>query len=547
MNAVTARDAGQAAGLLPGGAEGLIVLLGAAPAILEELRDKRFDNFRIVVYDPDGALADPDPRFRVAAGEDFSFLGDYHREIANGRSFIVRHRPTVDRYPEKCAAFMEQLERHKRLSDMNTATAVQMGRHFLTSYLGNVPAIVANPGVAPLRDLFKGRPAIVASAGPSLDAAGRDLFEAAWGRAIVIAADAAVPNLALRGIVPDIVTGIDPIEENGRFYKGVDAAWRSVALVAHCQYTPAVISRWRGPVFLSGAPGNVVEQWVGPLWDAQARGTIPTWGGSVSHFAVELAIWLGCGPIALIGQDLCFRRTYWAAGIAEALTDAPDVAPPGIEVRTWKGEIVSTSASLQAFGVSLEERIKRGTPPIYQCSDGLAIAGAEGMEFADFVERHCPCWDGKGEPLLVAAALREAAEAAPAREVDKVTLLAELHGVIGILSGKARDARRISRLVRKAINARGGLETAVPAPIMAKLQRLTGRFPHPALNLLAAYAYGLELYLSRADVRQGDGNDGAAQDAAKQLEHANVYYGEIAGAIGELLPHLRKVEEGLHG
>lgn len=161
----------------------------------------------------------------------------------------------------------------------------------------------------PVKDLFgacKGIPAVVASAGPSLDRL-LPILRPFRDRFILLAVDTALGPLSHAGIDPDFALSVDAQPANffhARAYRG-RARWIvdptvSYLLLRHLDemQTPAP------EVFVFENPLPLVAgllDAVGP----RSPGSIHS-GGSVSTNAYDLAQKMGCTPVYLCGLDLSF-------------------------------------------------------------------------------------------------------------------------------------------------------------------------------------------------------------------------------------------------
>jgi hypothetical protein len=165
--------------------EGVIILLGFGLGYFAEELFKHFDRgHTMLVYEATpwlfrAALESRDltnllasHKIRILLGpeqDDFSFLHDYHHHIVNGTFYIVGHMPSMRLNQEAYERFRKQAKEEKTLIVSGVGTAVGLGKEFVNAFMQNLPTILRKPGVTRLRDLFKGRPAIVVAAGPSLE------------------------------------------------------------------------------------------------------------------------------------------------------------------------------------------------------------------------------------------------------------------------------------------------------------------------------------------------------------------------------------------
>ncbi|MDI6703304.1 MAG: DUF115 domain-containing protein [bacterium] len=180
---------------------------------------------------------------------------------------------------------------------------------WIRNVLDNLEAIVRSPGVGRLFNKFLEVPAIIVSAGPSLDKNVGDLC-LAKDKALVICVDTALRTLLRRGIRPDLVVSCDGSRKNYDYYiSGVDI--RNLTLITDPIVYPKTILEFNGHVFIRGVKEK--DSFVNLFLDLiGSKGDVPAGGGSVSHYAFNLAKYFGCDPIIFVGLDLCFDgdKTY---------------------------------------------------------------------------------------------------------------------------------------------------------------------------------------------------------------------------------------------
>ena len=161
-----------------------------------------------------------------------------------------------------------------------------------------LPYVIRHRGVNELRNLFKDKPAILVSTGPSLAKNIHHLIDLK-DKAIIICVGQAIRVLLAYGIRPDFATTVDFGEVNIGHFKGLMDS--DVPLVTINRTYAPLLKEWQGPKFIAATPVPGYEHMAtGILTD---KGFLEA-GGSVAHLSLGLAILLGCNPIAFVGQDL---------------------------------------------------------------------------------------------------------------------------------------------------------------------------------------------------------------------------------------------------
>lgn len=187
----------------------------------------------------------------------------------------------------------------------NIQTLMVMGEMQQMNIILNFPHIYDNPPFKHLLSKFKGKPAVIVSAGPSLEK-NMHLLPSLMDKALIIGVDTAIKPLMAEGITPHITVTGDPQEENARHLMGVDLP--ESYLIAEPQSPVRSVNNWTGPKFICTFHDNMMR-WVDRVMGD--RGRVVVWG-SVAVMAYDIAVKVGANPIIFIGQDLSFPegRTY---------------------------------------------------------------------------------------------------------------------------------------------------------------------------------------------------------------------------------------------
>lgn len=226
---------------------------------------------------------------------------------------LLEHAPSSDRLGETRTRFYTNFQSVIRAIRTTVATTMVQVETTVTNATRNLPWYVSSPGIAELAGSGAGRPAIVVSAGPSLQ---RNIDQLARPgvreRFTIIAAQTVLKPLLARGIRPHYVVALDHSEISARFYEGLSAAdVEGVTLVIEPKVSAAVPLAFPGDIRV--ARDSFLDTLLGPGL-ARDMGALPP-GATVAHLACYLARHLGADPVVLVGQDLGFTDgQYYAAG-----------------------------------------------------------------------------------------------------------------------------------------------------------------------------------------------------------------------------------------
>ncbi|MCL5062011.1 MAG: DUF115 domain-containing protein [Nitrospirae bacterium] len=544
--------------------EGVVVLFGFGLGYFAEEVFKRFEKGHVlVIYEakPEvfktalrirdfSQLFDSD-RVKIILGEDadnFAVIHSHHHLIANGKFWVVEHKPSVKLNTNAYDRFFKRLNEEKRLSDIGVATTIGRGKEFINAFLENVHSVIRKPGVNGLKDIFKGRPAIVVSAGPSLDK-NLHLLKEAKGKAVIVATGGALPTLLSCNIIPDMVVEIDPVAHNIEDkFKGIPVL-RDVPFICLAQYTPELINIYPGPLLINSVPGNIAYQWLSVFWED--KGHIECFGGSVAHLAFAAAEFVGADVIAFVGQDLSYsgdriHTTGYSDDLdrtlEEGLKKESKNIPGAIPARNIFDEEVFTIQQFLSFKTSFENKIKEFKGTVVNATEGgLPIDGAVNMRLMDFIDEYC---SGVSE-MDTFSVLSALSDAKPMYNLDG--LIAEVTGAKKKLEEIKRTSKQILKYIKRVKILKGKENKDSPElhNILGKVEPLIEHVKHPVLNLMVGYHYRLELYLKKQEIQDIDEIEDKWEMLDKQLDRGQVYYGEVVKAIDLFNSQLEKLTTAL--
>ncbi|MBC8555317.1 MAG: motility associated factor glycosyltransferase family protein, partial [Candidatus Brocadiales bacterium] len=526
--------------------EGIIVLFGFGLGYFTEELSKLIDKgYLIVVYEASPELFKfamhvrdlrnvfQSKHVKFILGEDaenFSVISNQHDLIINGRFWVVKHEPSVKVNPGAYEQFLTRVQEEKKISDLGIATMVNRGREFVNAFLQNVHSIIRKPGVNKLKDIFKGRPAIIISAGPSLDH-NLHLLKRAKGKAVIIATGGALPTLLAADILPDMVVEIDPTVTNIEDkFKDVPVL-SQVPLVCLSQYTPELIDLYPGPLFINEVSANVANVWLQSAWEP--KGFVELFGGSVAHIAFATAEVIGASTIAMVGQDLSYsgNRVHtigYTDDLDRKLADENDSIGNAVPVLDIFGEEVSTIPQFLTFKTSFESRIRERSLNVVNATErGLAINGAETMRLTDFLSEYCDDL----EAIDTFAILNDLANQPNIYSIE--TILNEVKYIRDKYTEISRNSKIILKHIKsvKKLKVEENRDSPELNNVLNKIEKLTEKIKDPALNIIVGYHYGLELHLRKQSVVGIDDIEDKWEMLDSQLKRGEFYYKEILTAL----------------
>jgi hypothetical protein len=450
---------------------------------LEALFDRACDDAIFFVFEPDLILIRTAMQARdlsrvIESGrvhfvwrddkaELFNRLMPHAAAMSMGFEPLV-HPPSLQRSPAFYERVQAQIAEFASYCRTTVNTLVLNGRRTAENVAMNLPWYVATPSLSRLHNGFRGKPAIVVSAGPSLRK-NKHLLADAQGKAVIIAVQTMLQPMLEMGIEPEFVTSLDYHDICTRFFENLPKDL-ATELVAEPKATSAIFDMNPGPLSLLG--NDFADRLIPELRLEKAR--LPS-GATVAHLAYYLAEHLGCDPIIFIGQDLGFSDGLcYTPG-----TSYEDVWRPElgrfctVEMKQWEQivrdrHILRRVSDSQGRPTYTEERLfaylqqferdfaKSGARIIDATEGGVLKRGAEVMTFAQAIAEFCtepldrkvPVHAGLRWELLQGCEASISARREEAVRVEQISreTLQLLEQVHARLSDQAEVNRLISRI-----------------------------------------------------------------------------------------------------
>ncbi|MBU4263858.1 MAG: DUF115 domain-containing protein [Proteobacteria bacterium] len=299
------------------GATGLVVFvgmgLGYGPLTL--LRERQ-EVGRIIILEPStdlffAAMSVLDLRpliiskqvlFQVGAVDFEKFELDAYRLASIDDSHVLRHAPSFQWRPDLYATLNEQAYMILNKINASGGTTRRWGPTFFKNRLTYLKRLRFLNEIDLLHGAFKGMPAMLVAAGPSLTQSLEELKKVK-NHCVIIAADSALAPLLEAGVIPDFVTSIDFLDLNiEKLAPYLSGEW-DFSLVSMVKMAPIVNQTFPARHIFAAFPEDRSHDWV-----IQALGVkryVAT-ASSVAHLSLGLALILEAEPVFLVGQDLSF-------------------------------------------------------------------------------------------------------------------------------------------------------------------------------------------------------------------------------------------------
>lgn len=304
--------------------------------------------------------------------------------------------PNYDKlYLEKCNLYLEKIQYYIKSEDFNRVTEIQYAGRFADNLLYNLPYMIKQSSVNDLKDYLKEKdlnniPAIIVSAGPSLDKNIRELKQAE-GKAFIIAVDSALKPLLRENIRFNIAVTVDPRKNPDVFS---DERTQYCPYVISANALPLVVEKNQSRLFFEASYGFQVYRQIIKEKTGKELGSLES-GGSVATDAMSLAIMLGFSTIILIGQDLAFTdgRGH-AAGFEKSEKENREhlLQRHLTEVEALGGGRILTDVQMASYREWFEMKIaeKKDEISVINATEGGArIHGAVEMTLKQAIKSYC--------------------------------------------------------------------------------------------------------------------------------------------------------------
>ncbi|MCM2284567.1 MAG: DUF115 domain-containing protein [Desulfobacula sp.] len=273
------------------------------------------------------------------------------------------------------------------------ATKTRHGKTFFENRLKHLTSIHHDRKLEELAGRFKGIPAIIVAAGPSLDK-NIDQIAKAMGKAVIISVDTALPGLLKHGVKPDFITAIDynPLTYEKIAGQASDPICHQINLICTSWVTDTVTKQFPADNIFWAFGSNALENWINRSFGGRmAIGGV----GTVAHLNFTSAQIMGCDPIIFVGQDLAFpnRKGHSSNVVLSSDEIVKKMFDSQRDMMWVKGNVdpkVPTSRQMHGYKHGFEIMIKGSNVKVINSTEGGAfIEGAEPMPLVRAIDEFC--------------------------------------------------------------------------------------------------------------------------------------------------------------
>ncbi len=220
---------------------------------------------------------------------------DFHKKY--GFAYHLAHRSLFKGYYEE---FSEQVLTYFRRTGVGIRTVEANIFVKTQNIINNLTARSVNIDELLLR--LKGRPAIMVSAGPSLDK-NIHLLEKAKEKAFVIAVGSAIKILYNKGIRPHARAAFSPHPDENTVFDGI-ADFEGIPLVYSNTLDYLVVKNYDAPKARMVMDSDPITRYL--YEQGGISHTLVGSGGTIANVTFDLLCRAGCSQVIFTGQDMCY-------------------------------------------------------------------------------------------------------------------------------------------------------------------------------------------------------------------------------------------------
>ncbi len=442
--------------------------------------------------------------------------------------------PSVELSPDYFAKVESYLKEVINVAENNRTTLTRFSGTWQSNILENLPYILGSPGISQIAGKFAGKPAIIISAGPSLDKNVKWLASAK-GKAVLICVDTALKTLLRNGITPDFLIALDALQLNYMHVAGERT--EDICLVANPITFPQILKKHKGRILMMTFTDPMmvwIEKSIGEKGNAVT-------GGSVATAAFDFACKIGAAPVLLVGQDLAYtgNRAYTINSFfcEEWLDKVDDVSSlddfqkikinlePDVRGKGWDGRDIPTTSKMLSWKRWFEVMVSQGgVSCIHATEGGVKIEGTEIKLLREAINLHCK--DGfQVEGVL--------GDVDFFLDTDSITDLLQRMKSLGKKVGK------VGKVCQEGVSLATGLliRTRKQGPDRNQLQKGMARLGNIASNILSEEEF-LELNKWTIDMLIEKMQAYKANYKGTPIQASLASYNILLGGIGELCSSL---------
>ncbi|WBW96217.1 motility associated factor glycosyltransferase family protein [Oceanirhabdus sp. W0125-5] len=204
------------------------------------------------------------------------------------------------KYPVQTKLFYGSIDYYYYKAQVFVSTFKTFKELYFKNFISNVNHIYTSTCFDNLLDYYKNIPALIISAGPSLDENMKTLikYKNRLKNFLIICGNRTLKPLVEADIIPDFVVSVDPQELTFNMIK--DYNYLNIPLIFFEHSNSKLVDNYKGPKIFStmGSFCNI---------KGLKNMLLCFSGGSVAHPMTHIACCLGCTDVIFLGQDFAYK------------------------------------------------------------------------------------------------------------------------------------------------------------------------------------------------------------------------------------------------
>lgn len=330
----------------------LIVIFGSGSGVWIDELDKITSDKKILIIEPDKYLFEnmKNKKFNIYKNqvqllcmEDMDFYNNMLSVVKSSEIKILIFGNYDFVYKKELDSFISDIKRVIVDVKIRQNTSNYFSKIWLKNYLENIPQLINSNIINNYKNIFKNKPAIIISAGPSLDK-NLQFLKGHEDKFIIIAVGRSLNATQKYGIKIDFTAIIDGGEDMYNVFK--DSLNTEVPLLFNELSNSKIIEKYIGEkIFFSTMEFEKSDK---EILDFEPITLFQ--GGSVAHACIDFAKILGCSCIILMGQDLAYTDDKIHASNSTAKYENNDFNDETyICVKGVKSDLVKTTSDFNMF------------------------------------------------------------------------------------------------------------------------------------------------------------------------------------------------------
>ncbi|RLQ97140.1 motility associated factor glycosyltransferase family protein [Falsibacillus albus] len=317
-------------------------------------------------------------------GEDISIITDEVARVIGGRVLVIPLPSYEKKFPDDYSGFIQCLKNSFNKKGINLSTLGINQLNWIKNSIGNFPTTIDTEAILDKKRHFQNKPAIIVSAGPSLQDELENLRSIKEKKlAYIFAVGSANRALVQNEIYPDAVCSFEPQRANVHVFEEiVKNNISTIPIIYGTSIYRDSLEQYPGEKYHVITSQDVVSQSY-LIKEGGRKPDVVNDAYSIAIFTYETLARLGCSPIILVGQNLAFRKgQYYAEGISyewrdTKLTDE-EMAQGKMLVEDVEGNWITTDPTFHEMRILLEEYIEKfNVETINTTKGGANIKGTD--------------------------------------------------------------------------------------------------------------------------------------------------------------------------